>query len=278
MRRKLTTILCADGVRFGALMEADEDAALARLNRYREIMRELFERHGGRQVNTWGDAVIAEFESVVEGVRCAVEVQEAIGGENANLPADRRMDFRIGVNLGDVMVDGEDLYGDGVNVAARLQEAADPGGVVVSGAAHDFAHKQLAFGFDFLGPRKMKNIEEPVPSYAVRIARRNSPDPLEEDEPKGRIRLSDEDAFSRTGRRIDGLRAWVRAQPRLVQISFGLVVFFFTINLVFTGIASPWFIFPSAPFLAIILLRARRLRREQAKLSDSSGNPPHSAA
>ena len=136
MKRKLTTIFCADGVAFGKLMEADEDAAMASLQRRREIMRELFEKHDGRQVNTWGDAIIAEFVSVVEAVRCAVEVQEAIESENASMARNRRLPFRIGVNLGDVMIDGEDIYGDGVNVASRLQEMADPGGIVVSGAVH----------------------------------------------------------------------------------------------------------------------------------------------
>lgn len=261
MRRKLTTILCADGVRFGAHMAADEAGALARLRRHREIMGELFARHEGRQVNTWGDAVIAEFPSVVEAVRCAVEIQEAVESENATLPPDARMSFRIGVNLGDVMVDGEDLYGDGVNVAARLEEIAPPGGVVVSGAVHDFAHKQLALGFDFLGDQEMKNLSTPVPSYAVRIDRRNSPP--DEREPADRIRLSDEDAFSKTGRRADDLRAWVMAQPKGVRRAAGMIAFFFALNVLFSGIATPWFVFPSIPFALYILRHVRRQKREE---------------
>lgn len=266
VKRKLTTILCADGVGFSRLMGADEAAALARLNRYRGIMAELFERHDGRQVNTWGDAVIAEFASVVEAVRCAVEIQEAIEGENAGLDRGQRMQFRIGVNLGDVMVDGDDLYGDGVNVAARLEEMAAPGGIVVSGAVHDFTHKQLAIGFDFLGEQKVKNIVDPVKSYTVRMERRNRP-PEDPPEP---ISIRDEDAFSKAGRRADRLRAWVMDQPKRVQRAAAMILFFFVINAVFTGIATPWFIFPSFPFALYILMHVRRQRRAEADEREGS--------
>ena len=127
---------------------------MAALARRREIMAELFDRHDGRQVNTWGDAVIAEFSSVVEAVRCAIDIQEAVATENTLSPP--ALEFRIGVNLGDVMLDGQDIYGDGVNVAARLQELSEPGGVIVSGAVHDLTHKQIAIGFDFMGEQKVR--------------------------------------------------------------------------------------------------------------------------
>ncbi|MEM7270219.1 MAG: adenylate/guanylate cyclase domain-containing protein [Pseudomonadota bacterium] len=257
MKRKLTTILCADGVAFGKLMEADEDFAMGALQRRREIMRELFETHDGRQVNTWGDSIIAEFGSVVEAVRCAVAIQEAIESENATMAKGRRLQFRVGVNLGDVMIDGEDLYGDGVNVAARLQEMADPGGIMVSGAVHDFAHKQLAVGFDFIGEQKVKSIEEPVKSYAVRMSRRNAPMPAGVTE---KISIRDEDAMTQVGQRADGIINWLRAQPKGVQRSAGMILFFFMINLLFSGIAMPWFIFPSAPFAWHIWRHARRTR------------------
>lgn len=259
MKRKLTTIFCADGVAFGKLMEADEDDAMASLRRRREIMRELFEKHDGRQVNTWGDAIIAEFASVVEAVRCAVEVQEAIESENASLAKHRRLPFRIGVNLGDVMIDGEDIYGDGVNVASRLQEMAEPGGIVVSGAVHDFAHKQLAVGFEFMGEQKVKSIVEPVKSYSVNMTRRNAP-PEEPPEP---IRFREEDAFSKVGKRADRWHNWLLAQPKGVQRAAFMIVFFFAINLLFSGIATPWFIFPSIPFAFYIWRHARRQRRAQ---------------
>src|ERR1051326_7748764 len=122
VKRRLTTVLCADVHGYSRLMEADEAGTMATLRRHRAAMEGLVERHDGRIVNTWGDAVIAEFASVVEAVQCAVEVQQEISGENDALPEARRMRFRIGINLGDVMVEGDDVYGDGVNIAARLQQ------------------------------------------------------------------------------------------------------------------------------------------------------------
>ena len=128
--------LFADAQGYSALMASNEAATLERLNRYRAIMSALFVRHEGRQVNTWGDAVITEFASVVEAVRCAVEIQDSLGAENRGLPKSQQMWFRIGINLGDVMVDGNDLYGDGVNVAQRLEALAEPGGILVSGVGY----------------------------------------------------------------------------------------------------------------------------------------------
>jgi adenylate cyclase len=175
LKRKLTTILLADVQGYSGMMEADEAATLERLQRYRSIMGSLFQRYDGRQVNTWGDAVIAEFPSVVEAVRCAVEIQDSLTAENRSLPKSEQMWFRIGINLGDVMVDNQDLYGDGVNVAARLQSLAEPGGIMVSRPVYELAHKQLAIAFDFVGNQQVKNIDEPVPSYRVRISGRNLP-------------------------------------------------------------------------------------------------------
>jgi adenylate cyclase len=174
MKRKLTTIFCADVQSYSALMASDEADTLARLQRYRSIMNELFERHEGRKVNTWGDAVIAEFGSVVEAVRCAVEIQDAIGAENRDLPAPRQMWFRIGINLGDVMQDGGDLYGDGVNVAARLESLADAGGIMVSETVFNLTNRHLAFGYDFAGEQKVKGQDEPISSYRVRMPGRNA--------------------------------------------------------------------------------------------------------
>ena len=129
----------------------------------------LVERHDGRIVNTWGDAVIAEFASVVEAVQCAVEIQQEISNQESDPPHAHRMRFRIGINLGDVMVDGSDIYGDGVNIAARLQELAEPGGVVISGPVYDQVHNKLSLGFDCLGQQQMKNVA-PVISYRVAMA------------------------------------------------------------------------------------------------------------
>lgn len=181
MKRKLTTVFCADAHNYGQMMARDETKTLERLRRYREIMNGQFDRHDGREVNTWGDAVIAEFTSVVEAVRCAVEIQDAIGAENRDLPERDQMWFRIGINLGDVMADNGDIYGDGVNTASRLEALAEPGGVMVSSSVYEFAHKQLAIGFDFAGQRQIKEGEAPVSAYRVRIGGSNEPPPEHED-------------------------------------------------------------------------------------------------
>jgi adenylate cyclase len=168
-QRKLTTIFCADVQDYTRLMGADEEGTLAMLKHYRDAMSRLIEAHGGRVINTWGDGLIAEFPSVVECVRAAMDVQNEMAGQNAARPADGRMLFRIGINLGDVIVDGDDLYGDGVNIAARLQASATGGGIVISNTVYDQVRNKMAVGFDFLGPLAVKNIADGVPSYAVRI-------------------------------------------------------------------------------------------------------------
>ena len=167
VKRRLTTLMCADVEGYARLMEADEAGTLATLRRYRDAMATLIERHDGRIVNTWGDAIIAEFPSVVEAVQCAVETQQEISGYNGGLPEPQRMRFRIGIHLGDVMVEGDDVYGDGVNIAARLQELADPGGILISGPVYDQVHNKLSIGFDCLGQQHLKNVVNPVTGYRV---------------------------------------------------------------------------------------------------------------
>jgi len=171
LKRRLTTILCADVQGYSRLMAADEAGTLDTLRRYRAAIAGLVERHDGRIVNTWGDAVIAEFASVVEAVQCAVEIQQEISHQDSDSPDAQRMRFRIGVNLGDVMVDGSDLFGDGVNIAARLQELAEPGGVVISATVYDQVYNKLSLGFDCLGQQQMKNVAS-VTSYRVAMGGR----------------------------------------------------------------------------------------------------------
>src|SRR5258707_10890756 len=168
-RRRRPPVCGADGRGFPRLMEADEAGTLAPLRRSRAAIAGLVARHDGRIVNTWGDAVIAEFASVVEAVQCAVEIQQEISNREPEPPQANRMRFRIGINLGDVMVEGSDIYGDGVNIAARLQELAEPGGVVVSRTVYDQVHNKLSVGFDCLGQQPMKNVA-PVTSYRVTMS------------------------------------------------------------------------------------------------------------
>ncbi|RFB92592.1 adenylate/guanylate cyclase domain-containing protein [Rhizobium leguminosarum bv. trifolii] len=168
-RRKLTTIFCADVQDYTRLMGADEEGTLAALKRCREAMGRLIESHGGRVINTWGDGLIADFPRVVEAVRAAVDTQNELAGFNARRPEDGRMLFRIGINLGDVIVEEDDIYGDGVNIAARLQASASAGGIVISSTVYDQVRNKVAVGFEFLGPLMVKNVDEGVPSYAVKI-------------------------------------------------------------------------------------------------------------
>ena len=167
MERKLTAILCADVHGYSRLMGEDEEATLRTLSAHRKIIDGLIQQHHGRFVTSAGDSVLAEFASVVEAVNCAVDIQKALRTENEPLPPERRMEFRIGVNLGDVMVEGEQIYGDGVNVAARLESLCEPGGVCVSGVVHDQVKNKLALNYQDLGAQQVKNIAEPVRAWRV---------------------------------------------------------------------------------------------------------------
>ena len=164
VQRKLTTILAADVEGYSRLMSADEEATL---KTYREIIDRLIAGQNGRLVGTAGDAVLVEFGSTIEAVRCAMSIQEDLAVRNAERAEDRRMRFRIGINVGDVMVEGDDLFGDGVNVAARLEELAEPGGICISGSAVDQVKNKLSIGFEDIGQQQVKNIAEPVPAFRV---------------------------------------------------------------------------------------------------------------
>jgi adenylate cyclase len=167
VERKLTAILCADVHGYSRLMGEDEEATVRTLSAHRAIIDGLIEQHHGRFVNAAGDSVLAEFASVVNAAQCAVEIQTALKAENANLPPERRMEFRIGVNLGDVVVDGEQIYGDGINVAARLESLAQPGGVNISGSVHEQIGSRLPLSYEDLGEQQVKNIAKPVRIFRV---------------------------------------------------------------------------------------------------------------
>jgi len=167
MERKLTAILCADVHGYSRLMGEDEEATIRTLAAYRKIVDSLIESHRGRFVNSAGDSVLAEFSSVVEAMNCAVEIQNALRTENTSLPPERRMEFRIGINSGDVVVEGDQIYGDGVNVAARLENLAEPGGICISGVVHDQVKNRLALNYQDLGAQQVKNIAEPLRVWRV---------------------------------------------------------------------------------------------------------------
>jgi class 3 adenylate cyclase len=165
--RRLATILMADIVGYSRMMEANEERTLRVFRGHREIFDAMLVQHRGRMFNTAGDAVLAEFPSAVDAVRCATEIQSALRTRNDHLAPDERMQFRIGVNLGDVIVQGTDLLGDGVNVAARIQTAAEPGGVCVSGSVYDQIRNKLSLEFHSMGERTFKNITQPVRVFSI---------------------------------------------------------------------------------------------------------------
>jgi TolB-like protein/class 3 adenylate cyclase/Tfp pilus assembly protein PilF len=167
--RRLAAILSADVVGYGRLMEEDEPGTVARLEAHRSEIARLVEAHNGRVVDAPGDNVLAELASAVEATRCAVEIQHALRSRNADLAPEQRMQFRIGVHLGDVRVEGERLYGRGVNLAARLESLAEPGGICISAAVREEMRGHSGLVFDDLGPKGVKNLREPVRVYRVRV-------------------------------------------------------------------------------------------------------------
>jgi adenylate cyclase len=167
VKRKLTAILSADVKGYSRLMGEDEEGTIRTLNTYKEVMSNLIQQQRGRVVDAPGDNVLAEFGSVVDAVRCAVDIQKELKTRNAELPENRRMEFRIGVNLGDVVEDGEQILGDGVNIAARLESLSEAGGICISGTAFDHVKNKLNLGYKYLGEQTVKNILEPVRVYQV---------------------------------------------------------------------------------------------------------------
>jgi TolB-like protein/class 3 adenylate cyclase/Flp pilus assembly protein TadD len=170
IERRLAAVLAADVAGFSRLTEADEIGTMRMLAGQRAILDSAISRHRGRIANTAGDSVLAEFPSAVNAVQCAVEAQQALRDAAEGAPADRRVMFRIGIHVGDVMVRGGDLLGSGVNVAARLEALADAGGIVLSSAAHEQVKKILPLAYTDLGPQSVKNIEEPVRAFAIGAA------------------------------------------------------------------------------------------------------------
>ena len=168
--RKLTAILSADVEGYSRLMDDDEAATVRTLTAYRSAIADFVQQYSGRVVDSPGDNILAEFTSVVDAVNCAVEIQRDLVERNAELPDERKMQFRIGVNLGDVIDEEERIYGDGVNIAARIESLSEAGGICISHSAYDQIKNKLKFGYEYLGEHEVKNIREPVKAYRVLMA------------------------------------------------------------------------------------------------------------
>jgi adenylate cyclase len=239
IRRKLTTVFCADVQGYSALVERDEVGTVTRLKQYREIMVDLIGRHHGRLINTWGDGLVADFGSPVEAVFCAVETQRRLATRNAEEPLLPPMQFRIGINLGDVIIEGSDIYGEGVNIAARLEALAEPGGICISGSVFELVRKKLDIGFDFLGEREIKNSAEPVMAYRVQVSPGASrPVPLQM---PGHGGTPDADA---------AIAKW-RGQAWKLGV---VAAFLLTVNLL-TSPGRLWFYWPLLGFAFFLLMR-----------------------
>src|SRR6266849_5051735 len=204
IERKLAAILSADVKGYSRLMGEDEVATIHTLTAYREVMASLIQQHRGRVVDSPGDNLLAEFPSPVEAVQCAVAIQQELKAGNAALPPHRRMEFRIGINLGDVVADGERLYGDGVNIAARLEALAEAGGICISGTVYDQVKTKLPLRYDYLGEQAVKNIAEPVRVWRVMM------EPEEVRSPRSEVRSPESKIPGPQPRRVGiAHRAWV---------------------------------------------------------------------
>src|SRR5437762_14369691 len=167
INRRLAALLAADIAGYSRLMHANEPATVRDLKAHQSVILPLIGRHGGRVIDTAGDGILAEFPSVIGATECAVELQTVMAERNERVPESRRMLFRIGINLGDVIHDESRIYGDGINIAARLDALAPPGGVLVSNTVHDQVRGNLPFTFEHVGERQVKNIEQPVRRYQL---------------------------------------------------------------------------------------------------------------
>jgi len=214
-KRKLTAILSADVKGYSRLMGEDEESTVRTLTAYREVISTLINNHNGRVVDSPGDNILAEFVSIVDTLRCAWDIQQEIKSRNTDLPSHRMMSFRIGVNLGDVIEEGDRIYGDGVNIASRIEGLAEEGGICISGTAYDQVHNKLPFSYKYDGEQTVKNIKEPVRVYSV----------VMEPETDGKI-VADNKGRRKTWRRValfaiivlGGLLAWYLYNRQVAQI------------------------------------------------------------
>jgi len=245
VERRLTNILSADVFGYSRLMGLDEAGTLALLNDYKTIMIGLVAQHRGRVVSTAGDSVLAEFPSSVLAVQAAVETQRQLAERNQKLEPDRQMWFRIGINLGDVIVEHDDIFGDDVNIAARLQSMAEPGGILISGTVFDQVKTKLSLSFNFLGPQRLKNIHAEVPVYSAMM----------HDVAKPSFDVRNSRKATAQERQHKLIVSAIRAGA--------IIAFFGAINL-FSSPRHLWFQWPSLVVVFIFVVRATHIYRQDA--------------
>src|SRR2546422_1366704 len=225
MERKLTALLSADVKGYSRLMGEDEEATIRTLTAYRQLMAILIAQHRGRVVDSPGDNLLAEFASAVDAVRGAVEIQRELRVRNAELPPERRMEFRIGINVGDVVVEGERLYGDGVNIAARLESLAEPGGLCIAGTVYDQVENKLSLTYEYLGEQTVKNIAKPVRVWRALLEPEGAVSAVEAGSPRSKVQGRKSKVESQKPRRVGiAHRNWaVVAMAGLVLLGGGII-------------------------------------------------------
>ena len=249
VHRKLAAIFHSDVVGYSKLMADDELATISTISEYRDVMAKLILQHRGRVVDTSGDNVLAEFSSVVDAMQGAVAIQKELKVRNSRLPEHRWMQFRIGLNIGEVIQEGERIYGDGVNIAARLETLAKPGGICLSRVAYDQIESKLPLGYEYIGEQPLKNIRKPLHAYRVvledDVSEAKTDKEIKEDEHigetnnqvKGRSHEISEGPETRTG------ILHKLAKSKDLKIFFGIALFLFLLNAL-TSFGDWWFIYP----------------------------------
>ncbi|UCF85733.1 MAG: NINE protein [Desulfobacteraceae bacterium] len=258
VKRKLAAIFSADVKDYSHLMRDDETATVRTLNAYREVMTKLIRQHHGRVVDSPGDNLLAEFASVVDGVQAAVAIQKELKVLNDKLAASRKMEFRIGINLGDIIEEGDRIYGDGVNIAARLEALADPGGICISRTAYDQIEDKLPLGYEYLGEKIVKNIPKPIRAYRVLVEPEEftkKPWAKEVAEGPQEDRKLEETFIGKPESRRNGSKGVFNNH---MYIYLGVIVFLFLINL-FTYDGDIWFHFPALAWGLILFIHWRLL-------------------
>jgi class 3 adenylate cyclase len=271
-KRKLAAILSADVVEYSRLMREDETATIRTLKAYREVMTTLIKQHHGRVVDTVWDNLLAEFASVVDAVQGAVAIQKEIKSRNARMPESRRMLFRIGINLGDLVVEDDRIYGDGVNIAARLEALADPGGICISRTAYDQIEDKLPLGYEYLGEKTAKNTIKPLRVYRVlfdpeeKTTGTYKPDSASRSEKYKKIKdgirekwikpekrdKTFEDVIKETG---INLKIWdSRLFHKHILVYAGVIGFLFIINML-TWSGTIWFHWPALGWGLLLFLK-----------------------
>lgn len=258
VKRKLAAIFSADVQDYSRLMREDETATVRTLNAYREVMTKLIRQHHGRVVDSPGDNLLAEFSSVVDGVQAAVAIQKELKALNAKLAANRKMQFRIGINLGDIIEERDRIYGDGVNIAARLEALADPGGICISRTAYDQIEDKLPLGYEYLGEKTVKNSPKPIHAYRVLV----EPEqfikrPWAKKVGKGlQVNGTLEEAF--IGKPDSRRERSKHVFKTHMYIYLGVTAFLFLLNL-FTYAGGIWFHFPALAWGLAVFIHWRML-------------------